>query len=433
MTGIGSDGDDRAHERPRGTIHVRDMTDGRGSQSHAVTTGTTTADASAVPAAAGAVRRARPQGIGSGRTRFLGAAGALLLLLAACAGDGEEVEEVTDTEVEATEDAPDEEDAATEPDDDGDADDEQAAEEPEPEPEPAVDPAEVGADELGVVPVLMYHQLREDGGSVYDMTAEEYRQELRWLFDNDYRPITVTQLVRREIDVPAGTKPVVLTYDDSTASQAQLTADGELDPETSLGILVEIAAEYEDVEPRASVYVITSSLFGGTGDGEEILRVLHEHGMEIGNHTHNHPNLRNLGNAEVQDELAMNVAMVADLVPDAEVATLSLPLGVFPEDRSLAASGSSEAGSYEHEGILLVGANPAPSPFDAEFDPLAIPRIRSNVDPDAELESTWWLEVIEAGGSNRPYVSDGNPETISFPADSGDRLDPEFEDRANPY
>ncbi len=365
--------------------------------------------------------------------RALAVAAGLVLLLAACA---EAEEDLDDAEVEDT---ATEEDADSAPDEVGDAEDtdavedEQAAEEPEPEPEPAVDPAEVGADELGVVPVLMYHQLREDGGSVYDMTPEEYEQELRWLFDNDYRPITVTQLVRREIDVPAGTKPVVLTYDDSTTSQAQLTDDGELDPDTSLGILVEIAAEYDDVEPRASVYVITSSLFGGTERGEQVLEVLHGHGMEIGNHTHNHPNLRTLGAADVQDELATNIAVVTDLVDDAEVVTLSLPLGVFPEDRDLAASGSSDAGSYDHEGILLVGSNPAPSPFAAEFDPLAIPRIRSSVDPDAEFESAWWLEIIEAGGSSQPFVSDGNPDTISFPAERADELDPAFEDRANPY
>ncbi len=393
--------------------------------------------AEVVASHAGGTRRGRPV-----RPRApLAVALVLGLVLAACAGEGgpadadgtdgatadptagqDEVDGDAATDLGAEqerEDAP-----AEEPDSEPD---------PEPDPEPAVDPAEVGADELGVVPVLMYHQLREDGGSAYDMTAQEYRDELTWLFDNGYRPVTLTQLVRGEIDVPAGTTPVVLTYDDSTSSQAQLTDDGALDPETSLGILVEIAAQYEDVEPRASVYVITSSLFGGTGDGPRILEVLHGHGMEIGNHTHTHPNLRGLGAAEVQDELATNVAMVSELVADAEVVTLSLPLGVFPEDRALAASGSSPAGSYDHEGVLLVGANPAPSPFDAGFDPLAIPRIRANVDPDAEFESAWWLEVMAAGGNSRAYVSDGDPATISFPADRAAQLNPAFEDRANPY
>jgi len=298
---------------------------------------------------------------------------------------------------------------------------------------PPVDPAEVGADELGVVPVLMYHQLREDGGSDYDMTPADYRANLEWLFDNGYRPITTSQFVRGDIDVPAGTSPVVLTYDDSTSSQARLTDDGELDPDTALGILVEIAARYEDVEPRASVYVISGSLFGGTAAGEEVLEVLHGHGMELGNHTHTHPSLRSLDAAGVQEELATNVAVVTDLVPDAEVATLSLPLGIFPEDRDLAARGSSAAGSYTHEGILLVGSGPAPSPFDAGFDALAVPRIRTDMDPELEYTSTWWFDIIAESDRWRPYVSDGDPDTISFPAAVAEQLDPAHADRANPY
>ena len=370
---------------------------------------------------------------------MLAALVALALLLAACgAGDEVATDEDAGEPIEETDDPDDRDDpaddGAVEDDLDGsDGTDEDADDADEAAAAPPVDPAEVDANELGVVPVVMYHQLREDGGSIYDMTEEEYRQELEWMFDNGYRPITTSQLARGDIDVPAGTKPVVLTYDDSTTTQAQLTDDGELDPTTSLGILVEIAARYDEVEPRASVYVISGSLFGGTAAGEQVLEVLHSHGMEIGNHTHTHPNLRGLAPAEVRDELATNVAVVTELVPDTEVVTLSLPLGVWPEDRSLAVSGSSDAGSYDHEGILLVGANPAPSPFHAEFDPLAIPRIRSNVDPEAELESTWWFEVIESGGSNAPYVSDGNPDTISFPAELAERLDPAHADRANPY
>jgi peptidoglycan/xylan/chitin deacetylase (PgdA/CDA1 family) len=383
-------------------------------------------------------------GPSGGRTVLFAVLATLTLLLVGCAGadgsteagDGTDAGEDADASAEQDADDAGEADGADEAEEAGDAG--QAAEvaddaEEEVDAEPLPDPAEVGANELGVVPVLMYHQLREDGGSVYDMTEAQYRQELEWLFDNGYRPITTAQLARGDIDVPAGAKPVVLTYDDSTTTQATLTDDGELDPATSLGILVEIAARYDDVEPRASVYVISSSLFGGTAAGEQVLEVLHGHGMEIGNHTHNHPNLRGLSNAEVQDELATNVAVVTGLVPDAEVVTLSLPLGVWPDDRDVAVSGSSGSGSYRNDGILLVGANPAPSPFDAAFDPLAIPRIRANVDPEAEFESAWWFEIIGDGGNTAPFVSDGDPDTISFPAELADRLAPALVDRANPY
>ena len=391
------------------------------------------------------MRRAR-----RGRTaRPLAAVLAAALIVAACGGGDEpvpDVEEAADPDPADTDaadgdgdgDAPDAEvpDADDEAEDDPGSDDPEApdASADDADAEPPVDPAEVGADELGVVPVLMYHQLREDGGSVYDMTPEEYRAELEWLFEEGFRPITTSQLARGEIDVPAGTMPVVLTYDDSTASQAQLTEDGQLDPDTALGMLVEIAARYDDAEPRASVYVISGSLFGGTAAGEQVLEVLHGHGMELGNHTHTHPSLASIDAESVREELATNVAVVTDLVADAEVTTLSLPLGIWPEPRELAVAGSfASVGEYEHEGVLLVGSNPAPSPFHAEFDPLAIPRIRTSVDADAEYESAWWFEVMASSERWRPYVSDGNPATISFPADRAEELDPAHAERANPY
>ncbi len=390
------------------------------------------------------MRRARPRHA----VRPVAAVLAAVLIVAACDGGGDEpapdVEEAPDPDA-APPDAAEANGDASQPDEaegDAAASDETEADDPDAGDaaaddvvvEPPVDPAEVGADELGVVPVLMYHQLREDGGSVYDMTPAEYRAELEWLFEEGFRPITTSQLARGEIDVPAGTMPVVLTYDDSTASQAQLTEDGELDPDTALGILVEIAGRYDDAEPRASVYVISGSLFGGTAAGEQVLEVLHGHGMELGNHTHTHPSLASIDADSVREELATNVSVVTDLVPDAEVTTLSLPLGIWPEPRELAVAGSfASVGDYEHEGVLLVGSNPAPSPFHAEFDPLAIPRIRTSVDPDAEYESAWWFEVMASSERWRPYVSDGNPATISFPADRADELDPAHAERANPY
>ncbi len=356
---------------------------------------------------------------------------AFVLLLAACSAnpqdDGGDADDPADVDepVDEPEDAA---DAAPQEDAGGDVD--------EPDAEPDVDPAEVGADELGHVPVLMYHRLLDDGGGDFDLTPDEFRGELEWLFDNGYSPVRLKDLVRGEVAVPAGRTPVVLTFDDSTREQARLTDDGQIDPDTAIGILVEVADDYDDVEPLASLYVITSSLFGGGSDGPDIVAHLHELGMELGNHTHNHPNLASLQPDEVRYELARNVVEITDIVPDAEVVTLSLPLGVFPDERELAAQGEADVGSYDHQGILLVGSEPARSPFAADFDPLAIPRIRSapsweGGEPD--FGSAFWLEQLEQEGSYRRYVSDGNPDTISFPEDRADELDPAYQERANPY
>ncbi len=304
---------------------------------------------------------------------------------------------------------------------------------PTPAATPDVDPADVGANELGEIPVLMYHRLLPDGGGEYDRSPEGFRAELEYLCAEGYRPIRTVDLVRGEIDVPAGTTPVVLTFDDSTREQLAFTADGDVDPDTAIGILRDVAAGCDGFEARASLYV-NAYPFGGGQDSDELVTWLHDHGFELGNHTAGHVNLRNLPASEVQRELAAGVEVITDVVVDAEVVTLSLPFGIWPEDRGLAASGAHEGRTYDHEGILLVGAGPASSPFHAEFEPLAIPRIRSGAwdggEPD--FSSGFWFDVFERN-PHRLYVSDGNPATISFPEELADELAPGFEERANPY
>ena len=320
-----------------------------------------------------------------------------------------------------------------------DDDDEDEADEPEEPEEPEVDPAEVGANELGEVPVLMYHRILPDGGSVYDLSADEFRSELQYLYDNDYRPITTAQLVDGRLDVPAGTTPVVLTFDDSTREQFGYTDDGDIDPDSAVGILLDFAEEREDFDAVGSFYVL-GSLFGVSEErGHAKLEHLHELGFELGNHTLTHERLDHLDAEGVQRELTQGADNIREAVSDAEVRTMSLPLGLWPDDRSLAAEGSHDGSEYRHEGILLVGSNPAPSPFHAEFDPLAIPRIRSLPpaiydadDPDGLMTSGYWFDVFEQSPERR-YVSDGNPDTISFPAELEDGLADEHAERANPY
>lgn len=321
---------------------------------------------------------------------------------------------------------------------DGDAEDEVdgAPDDDEPEEqEPEADPAEVDANELGEIPVLMYHRLLEDGGGVYDLTAEEFRAELEYLYEHDYRPIRTIDLVTGEIDVPAGTTPVVLTFDDSTREQFGYDEDGGVDPDTSVGILLDVADQYDDFDAVGSFYV-TGSLFGVSDErGAEMLRDLHELGFEIGNHTLDHERLDHLDAAGVRRALAEGARNITEAVPDARVRTLSLPLGVWPDDRELAVRGRHDGYTYEHEGVLLVGSNPAPSPFHADFDPLAIPRIHSQhgeSDGSPTYDSGFWLQVLEDDPGRR-YVSDGDPETVSFPEELADGLAGEHRDRANPY
>lgn len=313
------------------------------------------------------------------------------------------------------------------------ADDAAAATSPPPEPAVPVDPASVGADELGAIPVLMYHRLVESSTSEYDLTPEAFRAELEWLFANGYRPVLAADLANGLLDVPAGTTPVVLTFDDSSTSQARLTPDGGIDPGSAIGILVEVAAAHDGVAPVASLYAISSAMFGGGEQGDRVVRELLARGFELGNHSHDHANLARIGDAEVQRQLAQNVATLARL--GATVTTLSLPYGIQPTDRGLAVAGTSDGTSYRHDLVLLVGAGPAPSPFRVDFDPTAVPRIRSSPSwegGEPDYGSRFWLEWLDAAPGRR-YVSDGDPTRVSFPAARQADLAPAFAAVANPY
>lgn len=305
----------------------------------------------------------------------------------------------------------------------------------EPPGEPLPDPAEVGANELGQIPVLMYHRVVADGGGDYDVTPEQLRAELRRLHDEGYRPIRTVDLADGTIDVPAGTTPVVLTFDDSSRSQFAYTEDGGIDPDSAVGILLAFAEEHPDFPAVASFYV-NGALFGvGATRGAEMLRHLHELGFEIGNHGLEHVNLGRASPADAQRDLALGADNVRQAVPGHEPRTLSLPFGVYPTDRELAHEGSHDGIAYRHDILLRVGAGPSVSPFHREFDPMAVPRIRSQPDwsggtPD--YGSGFWLDIL-ASHPERRYVSDGDPDRISFPAALAGELADAFGARANPY
>jgi hypothetical protein len=270
------------------------------------------------------------------------------------------------------------------------------------------DPVRSGLEpnELGVVPVLMYHQLLADGGGAYDLTPDEFRAELQRLYAAGYRPVTASALATGEIDLPRGATPVVLTFDDSTKSQAALLPDRSIDPDSAVGIMLQFARDHPDFRP-AGTFFINRAPFGADPRAGELAERLLALGFELGNHTLGHVRLDELGDEGVQREIVLGNRLIRELAPDAEVATIALPFGLLPSRRELALRGSWDGEDYEFAGAFLAGAEPSPSPISRSFDPAEIPRIRT--DPADLLNgSSDWLSRLEASPGLR-YVSDGKP------------------------
>jgi hypothetical protein len=291
----------------------------------------------------------------------------------------------------------------------------------------------VRANELGVIPVLMYHRIFKPAKSIYDTTPRQFRRELLELYRQGYRPIRAKDLVRGEIDVPAGKTPVVLTFDDSTASQFALLPNGKVDPRTAVGMLLSFAKKHPGFTPTATFYVISSMFESPTGDGPRLLDQLARMGFELGDHTYDHANLGGLDAAGVQGEIVRGERMINDAVPEAKVFTLALPYGIYPRERELALRGKWDGQAYSYDGVFTVAGEPAPSPFSIRYDPLSIPRIESQPwRGDEDLGSGYWLDYLRLNPSRR-FVSDGDPQTVSFPRIFAEALAPRFLGRANPY
>ncbi|MDQ0379193.1 polysaccharide deacetylase family protein [Amycolatopsis thermophila] len=289
------------------------------------------------------------------------------------------------------------------------------------------DPAAVRANELGHVPVLMYHRIVAEPESVYDRTPDDFRAELERLDREGYVPVPAADFTAGRLDVPAGKHPVVITFDDGDPSQFALGPDGNPAPGTAVAIMLDVARSHPSFRPAATFYV-NAEPFGDPG-GTRTIPWLLAHGFDVGNHTMTHANLREADEGTTHTEIADLDALIRRAAPQANPATIALPFGIHPRPPELALHGD----GYDYQGAFLVGSNPSASPFTTDFDPLNIPRIRSQgADGDeAEYGSSAWLDKLAHG--NSLYTSDGDPARISYPKADSDEVAAKFRGQENPY
>ncbi len=270
---------------------------------------------------------------------------------------------------------------------------------------------------------LMYHHLDEGEGE-WRRSYENFWQDLEYLYENGYRPISLSSYLSGHIDLPEGMSPVILTFDDGLSSHLRWVDDvvGEPHPQTVVGILCEFSRQHHGFEALAVFYINSPRTFYPMPREQidESLTWLIEQGFELGNHTHWHADLSSLPDDEVQKVIANTEAMITEAVPGYQLQSLALPFGLWPPNRELAFAGSWRDASNQHEAVMLVGAEPAPSPLSHRFDPRMTPRIQAT-----SQELGRWFGEMEADPQTR-YVSDGDPLTVSIPAGQKASVDPDI-------
>jgi len=267
--------------------------------------------------------------------------------------------------------------------------------------------------ELGRVMILEYH-LIEEPEARWARTPANFRRDLERLWAQGYRLVGLTDYIAGRIALPAGTTPVILTFDDSSPGQLRFierNGKADVDPSSAVGILEAFAREHPEFGLKATFYVLPGAkqphkLFGQPEHEQAKLEYLVKRGFEIGNHTLWHANLSHYPEDTVRKQLAQAQERIQRHVPGYRPRTLALPMGAYPSQLEWAAKGSVNGTNYAHEAILMVAGGAAPSPFHRKFDPYHLPRIQAT---ESELQG--WLRHFEQTPGDR-YVSDGDPTTV---------------------
>ena len=281
--------------------------------------------------------------------------------------------------------------------------------------------------ELGQVMILEYHLIGTPEAQ-WRRTPDNFRNDLRMLYQNGYYPVSLQDLVQGRIHVPAGKTPFVLTFDDSSEGQFRYIKQGDkltVDPDCAIGIMERFKKDHPDFPLTATFFVLPAIKPGLRLFGQEEyialkLNYLVRHGYEIGNHSYWHQNLGKTDDEGVMKQLALAVKAIQSYVPGYQVRSLALPLGVHPKNRSLETDGEYQGIRYHHDAVLLVGSGSAPSPFSKKFNPGRLERIQAG---DTPWGPAAYVKLFKKDPSLR-FISDGNGALITVPKSKRDQFNP---------
>lgn len=297
----------------------------------------------------------------------------------------------------------------------------------------SIDVQKIKPNELGEVMVLMYHRLAE-ANTEYDRTVESFKADLERLYKMGFRSISMADYMNGTIDIPAGTTPIIFTFDDGDISHFKVVKDasGNLkpDPNCVVGILDAFREKYPDFG-RHGIFYVNAGAFHEPEYLEWKLKYLLDNGYEVGNHTFGHENLSELDADGVEIAIGKNAKYYSTLHPNLHMDSLALPFGIHPQTNliSYAMKGNYDGYGYQNRVLLLVGWKPTYPIYLKGIDPEGIHRVQCG---DMEMQLTWWLDNYEQDGSSR-FISDGVKEIITIPESWAPDLNPEYKDLTKVY
>ena len=291
--------------------------------------------------------------------------------------------------------------------------------------------------EMGRIMVLEYHLITDHNGD-YARERGQFRKDLELLYDRGYRPVNMSDVLDKNLNLPKGLSPVVFVFDDASPEQFSYIENNgklEIDPQSGMGIWLDFKKTHPDWNNKA-VYCLLSganaghNFFGDRGiKGQKSnwrfqkVKWLADNGFELCDHTLWHAQLSKYPDAFVQEQIARNALAIDSAVPGYKIRSMALPQGLWPKNRALASKGSwtnpktGKTVNYSWPVVFEVAGGPMRSPYDPAFNPGSTPRIQVIGNAIEQV-----MNKLESTGN--AYISDGNPSVVARPAASSSTAAP---------
>lgn len=289
--------------------------------------------------------------------------------------------------------------------------------------EKTIDYEKYNIDEMGSIPIMMYHKIldiKKDTYNVdksgYNRTKDGFISDLEFYYENNYRMIRLIDYVNGDIDTKFGYSPIVLTFDDGSIDNIKVLGKNEdgsliIDPNSAVGILESFKKKYPDYNVTATFF-LNRGLFGQKDYNNDILNWLINNGYDIGNHTYNHLHLDKINSDKIQFEIGSIYNLLDKIIPNKYIKAVALPFGT-PYNKNhhnfkYILEGEYDSIKYKTEAALRVGWDSNESPYSKNFDPHFIKRARAYDNFGKDFDIKMVFDLLK----NKRYISDGNKNTI---------------------
>lgn len=264
---------------------------------------------------------------------------------------------------------------------------------------------------MGGIPIMTYHRI-SDSDTEYSRNYQSFRNDLQFLYENGFHPISIVELDTGKITAPKGKIPVILSFDDSSIQQFEYDAKGQISKNTALGIMEEFEKSTKGWK-AISVFFVTpgakspNNFFGQPDLNKKKADYLISKGHSIENHTLWHANMRKYNN-RIEEQIGVCISEVRKYLPNHDMKYLAMPFGIFPKDPDLPRliQGTYKTTNYKNNLIFDYSNRVSDSPYSQQFNRYHVKRLHGNENGIKALQ--------RAIKKNELFISDGNPNTITI-------------------